>query len=90
MRRYTCTVCNETMEETIAKLGAVQRISGSNRVKTALSVAAALKDTLGVEKFEAVVIAAGDNEKFADALAGSYLAVVNKAPILLYTASGKT
>lgn len=88
MRRYTCTVCNETMEETIAKLGAVQRISGSNRVKTALSVAAALKDTLGVEKFEAVVIAAGDNEKFADALAGSYLAVVNKAPILLYTASG--
>ena len=56
--------------------------------KTALSVADALKDTLKVEKFDAVIIATGVNEKFADALAGSYLANMKKAPILLYTNAG--
>ena len=57
-------------------------------MKTALSVANALKDTLKVEKFDAVILAIGDNGKFADALAGSYLANVKGAPILLYTGSG--
>ena len=44
-------------------------------------MADALKAALGVEKFEAVVVATGKN--FADALAGSYLAVEKNAPILL-------
>ena len=35
-----------------------------------------------------MIIATGVNEKFADALAGSYLANIKGAPILLYTASG--
>ena len=43
-----------------------------------------LKEVLGVEKFETIIIASGAN--FADALAGSYLATVKSAPILLDTA----
>ena len=92
IKTYTCTVCKTTQTEDVPFVGidseSVFRISGKDRVKTALSVAKALKDTLGVEKFDAVIIATGVNEKFADALAGSYLANVKGAPILLYTNSG--
>lgn len=59
----------------------VTRIFGENRYKTAYNVADILKDKLGIDKFEAVVVATG--EDFADALAGSYLAAVKNAPILL-------
>ena len=59
----------------------VVRLFGSGRYDTAYAVADALKAALGVEKFEAVVVATGKN--FADALAGSYLAVEKNAPILL-------
>ena len=59
----------------------VTRISGASRYDTALKTADALKEALGIEKFEAVVVATGKN--FADALAGSYLAVEKNAPILL-------
>ena len=92
IRTYTCGNCGETKTEEIPYQGttdnSVLRISGKDRVKTALSVATALKDTLGVRKFDAVVIATGVNEKFADALAGSYLANMKGAPILLYTNAG--
>ena len=59
----------------------VVRLYGAGRYETGYAVADALKDALGVEKFEAVVVATGKN--FADALAGSYLAVEKNAPILL-------
>ena len=59
----------------------VVRLFGSGRYETGYAVADALKAALGVEKFEAVVVATGTN--FADALAGSYLAVERHAPILL-------
>ena len=59
----------------------VVRLYGSGRYETGYKVADQLKEALGVEKFEAVVVATGKN--FADALAGSYLAVEKKAPILL-------
>ena len=59
----------------------VVRLFGSGRYETGYAVADALKTVLGVEKFEAVVVATGKN--FADALAGSYLAVEKNAPILL-------
>ena len=59
----------------------VVRISGKTRYETGYAVADALKEVLGAEKFEAVVVATGKN--FADALAGSYLAVERHAPILL-------
>ena len=59
----------------------VIRLYGDSRYDTGYAVADALKIALGVEKFEAVVVATGKN--FADALAGSYLAVEKNAPILL-------
>ena len=59
----------------------VIRLYGAGRYETGYAVADALKAVLGAEKFEAVVVATGKN--FADALAGSYLAVEKNAPILL-------
>ena len=59
----------------------VNRIAGSDRYETAYKVADALKETLGVDKFDVVIVATGKN--FADALSGSYLATVKNAPILL-------
>ena len=86
---YECTVCEETREEVIPALSAVQRIAGADRIETALAVATELKAVLGVEKFDSIILAAGgsgsDQTKFADALSGSYLASAKKAPILLYT-----
>ena len=76
-----CIVCGDSH---------IYRVSGDDRIGTALSVAAALKDALEVEKFDAIILAAAgvgqDQTKFADALSGSYLAISRKAPILLYTA----
>jgi len=57
------------------------RIYGSTRYDTGLKAADAYKKQLDVDKFESVILACGTN--FADALAGSYLASVRKAPILL-------
>ena len=59
----------------------IERISGQDRYGTAYKVADAYKQKLATEKFEAVIVATGKN--FADALAGSYLAVRKEAPILL-------
>lgn len=58
-----------------------RRIYGKDRYKTSFAIANTLKETLGVEKFPAVVVATGKN--YPDALSGSYLASVKKAPILL-------
>ena len=59
----------------------VTRVAGSNRFETAFQVADQMKQNLGVDKFEAVIVASGTN--FADALGGSYLSAVKQAPILL-------
>lgn len=64
----------------------VIRLCGTGRYETAYAIADALKDVLGIEKFDTVVIATGKN--FADALSGSYLASMKNAPILL--TNGKT
>lgn len=61
--------------------GTVTRLYGKSRYHTAYQAAEELKAQLGVEKFGAVVIATGKD--FADALSGSYLAYVKKAPMLL-------
>lgn len=60
----------------------VERIYGSNRYETSLKIADAYKENIGVEKFESVIISCGT--EFADALAGSYLASMKNAPILMY------
>ena len=59
----------------------VIRVKGKTRYETGFAVANYLKEVLGIEQFEAVVIANGEN--FPDALAGSYLAHKKNAPILL-------
>ncbi|MBQ2928344.1 MAG: cell wall-binding repeat-containing protein [Oscillospiraceae bacterium] len=59
----------------------VIRTYGTNRYNTALAAAEQLKENLGVEKFENIVVACGTD--FADALSGSYLANQKNAPILL-------
>ena len=63
----------------------VIRLAGANRYETAFAVADQLKENLGIEQFETVVVAYGQN--FPDALTGSYLAAVKNAPILLTEAS---
>ena len=60
----------------------VTRISGTNRIKTAIASADKLKEVLGISKFQTIVVA--NAMDFPDALSGSYLAAVAKAPILLY------
>lgn len=62
-------------------MSSVIRLYGKTRYETALKVADALKVQLGVEQFETIIITSG--EKFADALAGSYLAIQKNAPILM-------
>lgn len=63
----------------------ITRIYGANRYETAFGVADATREFTGqdpeFEKFDAVVVAYG--REFADALAGSYLAISKNAPILL-------
>lgn len=59
-----------------------RRLYGSNRCATAYAIADELKAALGIEKFDAVLIA--NSNAFADALGGSCLAAQKNAPILLY------
>lgn len=59
----------------------IKRIFGSSRYETSMKTADAMKLSLGIDKFDTVIVASGDN--YADALAGSYLARIKKAPILV-------
>lgn len=59
----------------------VVRLFGSNRYQTAFKVADLLKQQLGYDQFVNVIVASG--QEFPDALAGSYLATMKDAPILL-------
>ena len=93
---HTCTVCGDSFTEavdmtphtfendicTVCGAGAVYRISGASRYETAYAAADVLKESLGLERFNTIIVASGDN--FADALTGSYLAAARKAPILLH------
>ena len=59
----------------------VERIAGNTRYETALASADMFMQQKGLEQLDSIIIASGT--EFADALAGSYLAVVKQAPILL-------
>lgn len=76
--RTYCTECGGTDEQQPF----IHRIYGANRCATTYQAADELKVLLGVSKFDAIILASGSN--FADALAGSYLAAVKGAPILLH------
>ena len=69
----------------IQEPGETKRVYGATRYETSISAADTLKENLGVEKFDAVIVASGTN--FADALAGSYLAAMKHAPILITKSS---
>ena len=77
-----CTQCRSSeAADTINALNGVSRIAGAGRVETALGAADLLKETLGINRFDNIIVANAKN--FPDALAGSYLAADRKAPILL-------
>ena len=80
---YTCTVCGGIYTEVIPTLAdqGVKRVYGDTRFQTALLQANELKEFLGVEKFDSIIVATGTN--YADALSGAYLGYVKAAPILL-------
>ena len=59
----------------------VTRLFGAYRYVTAFRTAEELKYWLGTDKFENIIVTSGSG--FADALAGSYLAAMKSAPILL-------
>ena len=59
----------------------VIRVAGSTRYETALASADMFMEQKNLEKLDSIIIASGT--EFADALAGSYLAAVKQAPILL-------
>ncbi len=72
---FVCSVCGAKY------VSSVYRISGKTRIQTSMAIANALKKELGVTKFDCVIVASSAN--FPDALTGSYLSAVKKAPILL-------
>ena len=61
------------------------RVYGSSRYETSIATADLFKETLGLSKFSSVILTSGNG--YADALSGSYLASLKKAPILLTNAS---
>ena len=64
------------------------RIAGNNRYSTSTAAADALKKSLGVDKFENIIVASGAD--YPDALAGSYLAKVKIAPVMLVGKDAET
>ncbi|MBQ1342279.1 MAG: Ig-like domain-containing protein, partial [Erysipelotrichaceae bacterium] len=83
---YTCKVCGGTYsvkEEGPVKpvVSGITRVYGSNRFGTSFAISEAILKNAGKDKHDTVILANGDN--FADALAGSYLAAVKNAPIII-------
>lgn len=74
-------VYDDTKDEPPSEINGVTRVLGETRYETSLEIAARFKETSGQEKFNTIIIASG--KTFADALAGSYLAGVKGAPILM-------
>lgn len=66
----------------------IVRYWGADRYVTSMSAADAVKKSMGVSEFKAIIVAYGKN--YPDALAGSYLAKVKKAPILLVESKTET
>ena len=59
----------------------VERIWGQSQYDTSYAIADRLKEEMGVDKFDAIIIASG--KTYPDALSGSYLSKKENAPILL-------
>ena len=88
---YTCKICKGTYsvkEEgpVIPEVEGVIRIAGLDRFETSQDISLMFKQNNNMDRLDTVILANGGN--FADALAGSYLAAVKNAPIII-TKSGK-
>ncbi len=83
VKTFKITKKTETEETDNPVFGdnSIVRIAGSNRYATSNEAADALKKSLGVDKFENIIVASGAD--YPDALAGSYLAKVKNAPVML-------
>ncbi|MDD5824142.1 MAG: cell wall-binding repeat-containing protein, partial [Firmicutes bacterium] len=57
------------------------RYEGATRYETAIAVAEAFKKARGIEEFQNVIVASGEN--YPDALTGAYLGKVKDAPMIL-------
>ena len=68
-------------EPEVSELPDTMRLSGSTRYETSFSIADTLLQAWQLDAFDNIIIASGVD--FADALSGSYLATVKKAPILI-------
>ncbi len=64
------------------------RYAGQSRYETSVAAADALKKSMGVDKFENIIVASGEN--YPDALAGSYLAMMENAPVIMVGRDTKT
>lgn len=80
--KYVCNICSDYYSEVVDGY----RVYGSNRYHTSFAIADALKTDIGIKKYGSVIIASGTG--FPDALAGSYLASVLGAPILMANPNG--
>ena len=81
-----CSVCGEADPDYVPPVEPelsenVTRLAGLSRYETSFAIANEMKEVLGVEKFDSIILAS--SEGFADALAGSYLAAVKQAPIII-------
>jgi len=72
---------SEPVEPGKPETSGVKRLAGNSRYETSFAIANEMKVALGIDKFDTIVLANSDS--FADALAGSYLAAVKKAPIII-------
>ena len=80
-RNGKCDYCGEKNPTYTKPVEGVTRLAGDSRYETSFAIANEMKIILGVDKFEAIILASSDS--FADALAGSYLAAVKNAPVII-------
>ena len=96
---YICSVCGKLFKDETASdeielkdtiigkkiITDITRVYGTNRFGTSFAISDTILMNSGNEKHDVVILANGDN--FADALAGSYLAAVKNAPIIITRAA---
>ncbi|MBQ7247004.1 MAG: cell wall-binding repeat-containing protein [Lachnospiraceae bacterium] len=71
--------------ETVFGDNCLIRSSGKTRYQTSIKNADLLCNAVGEEQFDAIIVSCG--EKYPDALAGSYLAAIKKAPIIIVSSN---
>ncbi len=78
---YKDGVCERCGADSLFGDSDIVRLYGDNRFDTAFAIADQMKYRLGVEKFDAIIVAYSQN--FPDSISASYLAVEKNAPIIV-------